>query len=421
MSSHPFYLARQPILDRHQQIQAYELLFRASEANSATIEDAGRGRATATVLANAFSELSLGDVVGAYKAYINVPTDFLMKESLEFLPAPKVVLEISADALPNADLLDRCRALKAKGFTLAAGNVASLEPERLPLLQEMDILKVDHQLLNNRELFVLFCHLKPLGRELLAEKIEDVEQFEHCLDLGFTLFQGYYFAHPTLIAGKKLGRSSLALVKLIGLLMEDAETTALETTFKQEPALTLNLLRLVNSVASGLSVRVGSVRHAITLMGRQKLLRWLQLLLYCQDGGPDSPPSPLLLTAATRGRLLELVQLRLAPRQRDAADRAFMTGILSLLPAALDTPMDELIAPLPLAPDVRQALLEGKGDLGRLLGLAEEMEHSVARNGEGRLDEPEALAQLAGLPLNTLNACLAEALGWANSLAEKAA
>lgn len=419
MSTHPFYLARQPILDRDQQVQAYELLFRTSETNSATIDD--DGQATATVLANAFGELSLSDVVGPYKAYINVPADFLMQDSLEFLPGPKVVLELPADALPDADLIARCRALKAKGFTLAAGNVASLDPARLPLLQEVDILKVDHQLLNNQELFVLFCHLKPLGRELLAEKIEDMEQLEHCQDLGFTLFQGYYFARPTLIAGKKLERSSLALVKLIGLLMEDAETSVLETTFKQEPGLTLNLLRLVNSVASGLAVRVGSVRHAITLMGRQKLLRWLQLLLYCQNGSPDAPPSPLLLTAATRGRLLELIQLRLTPRHRDAADRAFMTGILSLLPAALGVPMDELLVPLPLAAEVRQALLEGKGELGRLLGLAEEMERSVARDGHGGSAEPEALAQLAGLPLQALNACLAEALGWANSLAQEVA
>jgi c-di-GMP-related signal transduction protein len=74
---------------------------------------------------------------------------------------------------------------------------------------------------------------------------------EQCLKLGFTLFQGYYFAKPTIIAGKKLDHSQLSLMKLMGLLLSDAETTELEAALKPEPGLTVNLLRMTNSVGAG--------------------------------------------------------------------------------------------------------------------------------------------------------------------------
>lgn len=403
------FLGRQPILDREQQIVAYELLFRDAQGKASFSDDA---RATAEVITRAFGELSLGDVLGPYKAYINVPAAYLESDAIELLPAEQVVLEIQPIPVEAAPMA-RMRALRAKGFSLALGNVASADEAYLPLLKEVDILKVDHKLLDNHQLFLLACHLKPLGKQLLAEKIEDRVQMEHCHDLGFHLFQGYYFARPTVIAGKKLGHSEVTLLKLLGLILEDADTPDLERIFKQEPGLTMNLLRLTNSIASGLAVRIGSLRHAITLLGRRQLQRWLQLLLYTNAGRNQSTTNPLLITAAIRGRFMELMQARIQASPRDLADRAFMTGILSLMPVVIGLPMAELLAPLPLAPDVRLALLEYKGDLGRLLQLTEALEQDDGQAG----DPCASLSAQLGLRAAAINECLSQALAWANNLA----
>ena len=45
----------------------------------------------------------------------------------------------------------------------------------------------------------------------------------------------------------------------VSLKVEDADTTRIEQEFKQEPGLTLNLLRLTNSAASGLSTHITSL------------------------------------------------------------------------------------------------------------------------------------------------------------------
>lgn len=404
------FLARQPILDRDNKIIAYELLFRSSGADRAAVAD-GR-RATAQVVANAFGEMSIGDVLGSYKAYINATPDFVMSQEVEVLPGESVVLELPADTPADEALLARCRELKSLGFTFALGGVAEFAEINLPLLPEAEILKVDHQLLDNHQLFLLACKLRPLQKKLLAEKIEDQSQMEHCHDLGFEYFQGYYFARPTLITGKKLSHSAMTVMRLLDLILKDADTAALERSFKTEPGLTLNLLRLTNSCASGLSVRIASVRHAITILGRNQLQRWLQLLLYADPQGGEL--GPLLQLAATRGRFLELVAQKFLPRQKDLPDRAFMVGILSLLPAVIGQPIGDIIAPLPLPPDVKQALAEYKGDLGRLLAVAEQLEHADGDATFGRL-----IAQMPGLQGSLLSECLAQAMAWANQLARE--
>ena len=194
---------------------------------------------------------------------------------------------------------------------------------------------------------------------------------KHCLELGFALFQGYYFAKPTIIAGKKLSHSEMTLNRLLGLILEDADTGELEAIFKPEPGLTLNLMRLTNSAASGVRQKITSVRHAITVLGRRQLQRWLQLLVYA-DASPNGPlASPLMQLAATRGRFLELLAGDLMGSDRNLVDRAFMTGIMSLMPALLHVPIGEVMKGLNVANDVREALETRRGVLGRMLQLAE--------------------------------------------------
>ena len=402
-----FFLGRQPILDRDQRLVAYELLFRSSSHNAADFSCGTR--ATATVIANAFSELSVADSLGDCLGFINVDEDFLFSDLLELLPRQTIVLEILETVLPTPEVIERCRALKASGFRLALDDVTTITPAHRDLLQLADVIKVDILQLSEPALNYLVGQLKPLGKQLLAEKVDSMEQHDRCLALGFSLFQGYYFAKPTIIAGRKMNHSQLSLMTLMGLLMSDADTAELENVFKPEPALTVSLLRMTNSAGAGTSVRITSLRHAITILGRRQLQRWLQLLLFAANG-KDAAANPLLQFAATRGRLMELLAKHVRQGDTGFADQAFMVGIMSLMPALVGLPMDEVISPLAVAPEVKGALCEGSGTLGNLLRL------TIA----AELGEPAEIGPFLNLfeqiDPNTLNHCLTEALAWASSI-----
>lgn len=404
------FLGRQPILDRDQRLFAYELLFRNGSRNFAEVTDGVQ--ATATVIANAFTELGVEAALGNCRGFINVDEQFLFSDMLELLPRHAVVLEILETVPPTPAVIERCAALKAAGFTLALDDVIQLQPEFAKLLALVEIVKVDIQPLSRVQLMQLAMKLKPMGKQLLAEKVDSREQMEQCQKLGFTLFQGYFFAKPTIISGKKLDHSQLSLMKLMGMLLGDAATAELEAALKPEPGLTVNLLRMTNSVGAGCSEKITSLGHAITVLGRRQLQRWLQLLVFAA-GSQNGTSNPLLLMAATRGRLMELLAAEWQAGDTALADQAFMAGIMSLMPALVGLPIADIVAPLGLTANVRDALCAGTGTLGALLRIAESSE-----DGD-MLRLTLALAELPGLGPKAINRAQTQALQWANEIGQE--
>lgn len=409
MATEEIFIGRQPILDRSQQLFAYELLFRSgSKHNCANIQD--HLGATASVINHAFAELGIEQALGPYKGFINCDESLLLSDLLEILPTDKIVLEVLETVEVTPMIIERCTELKARGFTLALDDFVHFEDKWKPLLDLIEIVKVDLMPLSQAQLVTVTDALKRWPLTLLAEKVDSREQAENCLHLGYHLFQGYYFAKPVIIAGRKLGHSQLALMRLLGLVLEDAETPTIEGVFKQEPGLAVNLLRLTNSVATGVRIKVTSLRHAITVLGRRQLQRWLQLLLYTNPAGGNQVASPLLQLAATRGRFLELLAGKLKPGIREFEDRAFMTGIMSLMPVLMGVPLEEILKGIEVSTDVLEALEHRSGQLGIMLHLAEALE----------ADDGEIChlltTQLPGANHMMVNTCLTQALAWASNI-----
>lgn len=404
------FIGRQPILDRNQQLYAYELLFRSGNANVANVSD--NLAASASVISHAFAELGIERALGPYKGFINCDSSLLLSDMLEILPAGKMVLEILETVEPTTEIVERCRELKARGFILALDDFVNFEDKWRPLLDLVEIVKVDIMPLDTAALTATTQALSQWRLRLLAEKVDSRELADQCRQLGYDLFQGYYFAKPAILAGKKLNQSQLALMQLLGLVMDDAETRDLEAVFKREAGLAMNLMRLTNSVATGVATRVNSLRHAITVLGRRQLQRWLQLLLYTNPAG-GNVASPLLEMAASRGRLMELLAAQMYRGKHDFADRASMTGIMSLMPTLMGIPMADILKGVNIAKDVQNALETQEGELGTMLRLVHALE-----TGDGGTCH-DLTETLSGLDHDIINTCLSEALAWASSIGQE--
>jgi EAL and modified HD-GYP domain-containing signal transduction protein len=122
--------------------------------------------------------------------------------------------------------------------------------------------------------------------------------------------------------------------------------------------------------------KIRTLRHALVVLGMKQLQRWIQLALFASDK-TGAVGNPLLESAAIRGRLMEILIKEWGPelQDHDYSESAFMTGVLSLVDVLLGTPMEEILAQLNLAEEVRLALLERKGALGSLLLLTEKLEN----------------------------------------------
>ncbi|HBA87926.1 MAG TPA: EAL domain-containing protein [Geobacter sp.] len=400
-------IGRQAILNRNESIVAYELLFRSVASPFSMVGDATQ--ATANVIVNSLTEFGLENLLGQHRGFINLDTDLLMDDSLNILPKGQIVIELLETIEVTPAFVEHCRSLKGLGFTLALDD-HDYNPDFHELYNIVDIVKVDLIQSPVAQLGESIKQFKRYPLQLLAEKVETDEEFQSCLGLGFDLFQGYYFAKPSLMKKKRLGESTTTMLKLMRLLDEDAELAEIEEIIKKSPGLTYKLLLLVNSVGIGARSKIESVRHAITIIGRHQIKRWVQLALFAGDDSRGME-NPLVEMAAVRASIMENLACRhpVLKNDRESAEKAFIVGILSILDSVYEVPMDDVLRALNLSEDIRDALVSHAGDFGRLLHVAKHLE---------AMDSDAVLSCLgsAGLTLDNVLQAQMNAYAWRSQI-----
>lgn len=408
-----YFLGRQPILDRNQNLVAFELLFRKEEADesAAITNDLS---ASANVIINAYCQLGIENVLGKLRGFVNANPDIVMSDIINLLPSKHIVLEIRETESITPEFIRCCNDLKRKGYQFALDNIVEINSKVEQLLPIVSVVKVNVLTVDKDQLPKLVAELNRWPVLLLALKVETREQEARCRQLGFQMFQGYYFSKPEVMAIKRADPGKLSLLKLLTLAMGDSDIEELEKEFKHQPGLSYNLMRMVNSVANGLPQKINSIKHAIMILGRQQLQRWIQLLLYTANQIDGDMSNALLQMAAARGKLMELIAAADRPHDKNYQERAFMVGILSLLDTLLGMEMQQIVDKLGIPDDMSQALLKREGRLGQELKLIEANE-----NGEIAIIQ-SILKELGFLTLSELAGKELQATGWANRLGEAA-
>ena len=401
--SSEIFVARQPILDRHRRVVAYELLFRDS-ANAAVANVEEGSLATARVAIDSILSMGISTLLGPHQGFLNVDLEMLASEAIEALPHERFVLEVLETVPPWA--LERCDELRARGYQIALDDFVPGDA-RHELLGSADYVKVDLTLTSRDALPLLVEALQAQGVRLLAEKVETHEEFDECMAMGFELFQGYFFAKPTTFSGKSLDLQRSALLAVFRAVSTDQPTGEIEQAFKRDARLGIQLLRIANSAALGAIGKITSFEHAIMYVGRKQLRRWILLMLYASGSG-DLTLSPAIEVAAVRGRLLELL-VPLVPSESaidpEARDAAFLAGMLSVGGAILGVDPGAMIDELGVQSIVGAAVLERKGPLGSLLRISEAIE-------AGRFDDLGERLEAVGLSSIQLKHALSEAYAW---------
>ena len=348
-------VARQPVLDRDEQVAGYELLYRSTTSAPAALDAEG---ATSKVIVRALADIGLERLVGEKLALVNVTREFLLGVRPLPLPPERVVLELLEGQLVDDELLDVLAELHGCGFRVALDDFR-FDAGWERLMDHADAVKLDIRELWGADLRAAVRRLREWDVTLLAEKVETRAEYDTCRALGFDYFQGYFFAQPLLVEGDAVPTHRVA--GLTALARAGAATTfeELERMITQDAGLAYKLVRLANSAFVGARGRVTSVRGALARMGSVNVRRWAMLLSLA---GLTDRPQHVLATGLLRARQCEL----LAAPPADAAS-AFTAGLFSVLDALLGAPMPELLAGLPFDARMSGAILDHAGPEGELL------------------------------------------------------
>jgi EAL and modified HD-GYP domain-containing signal transduction protein len=369
--SAPPLFARQPVFTADLAVFGHELLYRRGLA-STQADFSDLDAATLTVVAGAF-EWQPGDLAGGQKILVNFGRRTILDKAPYALPPGRTVVELDEGTLLDEPLLRALVALKADGYLLAV-NGFSARSEALPLLDLADLAIIDALAHPEEEMENLLAPV--LSRKLwaMAKKVEDEASFARARKQGFTLFQGYFFKRPEIVAGRCLASNELARLRLLRLTQsEHPDSDALGEAIRSDVSLSYRLLSYLNSPLHGQHMQSLNVPRAVMVLGWRQLRHWLRVIALT-DLSPPGKCEELSFLALTRARFFELTAGGLPGGDAVQTENLFILGLFSLLDGMLQTPMPEILANLPLDQDVKQALLAGTGRYAAWLDMAHRLE-----------------------------------------------
>jgi len=358
------FIARQAILDLNQKVVAYELLFRNGESNC--FPNIDPDEATSNILSNNHLTLGVENITNDLPAYINFHSNALINNFPSFLDPSKVVIEILEDVPASDELLSACKFLSSKGYILALDDY-DLDEKWQRFFPYITIVKID---VFEHSILEVSKFVRQLGNSkiiLLAEKVETLAQFEQFKLMGFSLFQGYFFAKPEMLKSNKITTAKHNILELITLASsEKSDFDAMSAIFSSDPGLTYKLLRFINNPCYGRSQEITSLKHALIYIGDLELKKFIALLALTDLS--QNKPSEIMRLSLVRAKFCE--QISLLKTTQENPPKAFLTGILSLIDGILDHSLDAILNMLPIHQDIKQALMSNGNQLAHYLSLA---------------------------------------------------
>ncbi|WGK68677.1 HDOD domain-containing protein [Candidatus Haliotispira prima] len=357
-------VARQPVFANDLTIWGYEVLFRSVHGNNPDqLDDFDDIVATRSVLSDGLG-LITPSLSEKQRLLVNFPAPLLEDRTAKLLSPETGVVEILETVQPTRKVLTAVAELKADGYMIALDDFVG-QRELLPFIPYVDLVKVEVLGLDYRQLQIIVQKIMSIKKvRLLAEKIEDKETLENCKGLGFTLFQGYYFARPELKHGKKINPSEMAKVRLISMLNDpDFKINEVSKIVQSDAALSLKLFRYLNSSAVGLNTRVESVERGLSILGSERLIQWLTATVLSQLAS-DNLSSQVALNAALAGFFLSaLVKIKNTDLHDIGltSDGSFLFGLLISLKPLLGDSFNELVGNMPIQTSIIEALLHDEG------------------------------------------------------------
>jgi c-di-GMP-related signal transduction protein len=363
------YLARQPIFDRRESLFGYELLLRAGLENYFKAADPER---VSELVVDNYLLFGIDTLTGGRRAFVNFNREALVRDYASLLPRERIVVEILEDVRPDTEVLAACRRLKRSGYLIALDDFLTFERSG-PLISFADIVKVDFQRTTENERRIIAECLGARGVKLLAEKVEQPEDVQKAMEMGYTLFQGFFYCRPQILMAREVPGFRPNYIRMIRAVnRRDLDLREIEQILKQEPSLLFKLLRYLNSAYFYLCQEVTSIRHALALLGEENIRKWT-FVVAMVDLAKDRPDE-LVAISLVRARFCELAAQRLKQRNREID--LFLLGLLSTLDAIVGRALPSLLQEMPVAEELKIALQGGNNRFRHILDLVLAYEHA---------------------------------------------
>ncbi|SHG89381.1 EAL and HDOD domain-containing protein [Tepidibacter thalassicus] len=398
------FVARQPIFNKYKEVIAYELLYRDGNKNFFD-KSISSSKATSILLTNTYLSIGIENLIGDKKAFINFDKKLIDMDIPFILNNNIVVIELLEDIIPDKNFIDKLKKLKLSGYTIALDDFVCGHHEEL--IEFCDIIKVDFLQNTSTDIEYIIKKHKKNNKKFIAEKIENNEVFNYAKDLGYDYFQGYFFSKPTTIKGKNLLSNKSYYIDIMNELHKKEPCyNKITQTIEQNVKLTYNLLKLVNSKFTAVN-KIYSVKHALTMLGLNEIEKWISLIMI--QNFSHNKPNEIFKISIFRSKFGELLAENSIYKNRK--HEIMIMGLLSVIDIILEQPLETILKKLPLANDIKDAMLKKESIFNNMYNLIIEYEQGCWKN-------VSKYAQKLKIDINKLPDIYFKSIKWADELYE---
>jgi EAL and modified HD-GYP domain-containing signal transduction protein len=414
-ANHAF-VCRESILSRHQRIAGYELSLQKRLHERLSGKSLVVRRAYDEVLLRHLASTNAGSILSNRMLVVGIAPASLDNPHLQTLSATNTLLMLDPTDDTGAEFIglrDRLEALGQLGFRVGYRLRPEMPLEVIPPI--FDFIQISTPAYDGIELAGSVSRLRKLKKvdakdiALIAADIESPDDFHVCFRAKFDYFHGPFVNLRQTIEPPLGNVDRSFIINVLGQLRSGADIAELAKTIGRDAVVTFKLLRYINSAANGLTQEITSIEQCLLLLGRERIYRWLSLLLFD------------LHNAGYRERVITeqaLVRASLMERFGDQAgstgvnaDQLFLTGLFSLLDKLLNRPLAEILASVSMPQLVTDALIAQSGPLASFLALAVACE-------SGDPEQISGCAQACGIDESSISQEVLQSLAWANKVGE---
>lgn len=381
------FLAFQPIFDAQQEtIQAYAIVYRDSLTE-------GSDETAAKAISSLFSVPSGLQIINNKTAYITFTEQLLKANVAHLFSKDKLVIRMNDELAIQSALQENIDSLHKEGYRLALNNF-QFNARSLNLLSMVDTVIINIEHMNDEQLDNIVGICRSFNKQLMAENINTMADYERAKAHGLQLLQGMYFEDVQIVPMQKnmeAGKSSFLRVAQL-LTQEVPDVDEVAAVISSDVSMSYKLLRLVNSVYFSLRNKVSTVKQAVITMGTKQLRNWIYLLSF--EDSADEKTMELMRISFLRGALCQALAPDVSSMDLDS-ETCYLVGMFSTLDRLMQMPLADALEELPLNDATKAALLEHEGPAGKLLAMVEAYEKS-------RWLEVNSLAEQLSLSTNLI-------------------
>ncbi len=389
------YIVRQPIRDPEGNTLGHEILYHG--ANQAFSSDSSTSSAEFAAANTIYSFLTDNSpkVLKGTLNFMTFTTMLLMKKTPRLFDKNDLVIQIDDAVIIHPLSMHLVQQYVKEGYRIAV-NDFQFTPRYLSLLDDIHFIKINAKTATELAIRNTVEIAHSMNIKCIVTNIDDPQLYQRAIALGADGLEGPYVADKlTTRAHSSSYIQSNFFQLMVAVTRDEPNVEEIETLIAADASLTYGLLKMVNSAYFALRHRATTITQAIMTLGLGQLKQWIYLLSASNAENETDPGSEefLKLSFMRANFCSELITH--AKNVPISKSEAYLMGMFSTLNYLIDAPLEEILAEVPVADDIKTALLTHEGRCGMLYDL-------VLSYESADWDRITTLAEELGIPDNMM-------------------